>query len=330
MKDGKRGGRCGARAAAALALLVAAGGCGVGERVRGFFEDEGRSVVAVRIGERSFLRSDIERFFDSRLSEFRNPDEADRVKSNLLEAFIEDRLLLIEAERHRIEADARALKAMLERIAEGSAGQPGAADPRRDTALVRDLGESLKTQRYLRDHLLRDIAVSGAECENYYQAHIGDFIVNDVVRLREILVDNENAARSISDLLKKSRNRKFAELARAHSRASSAAEGGAIGAFQRGELPEDFEKAVFRLPVGAVSKWVRTRYGLHLFLVEERIAAHQQKLWEVKEKIRERLRLEREREGIDNEIRRLAGQTPVRIERENLGFNYVGTRFTSR
>ena len=134
-------------------------------------------------------------------------------------------------------------------------------------------------------------------------------------------------AEKIQDLLKAKANKNFGNLARVYSRAPSAAEGGDLGLFERGDLPEEFEKAVFKLSPGSVSKVVRTQYGYHIFLVEEKIMAHQQKLIEVKDQIKEKLRLERERAIINGEIESLRKEIPVVIHRNLLGFHYMGTRF---
>jgi peptidyl-prolyl cis-trans isomerase C len=103
-----------------------------------------------------------------------------------------------------------------------------------------------------------------------------------------------------------------------------------MGRFERGELPEEFEKVVFSLPPGTVSKIVRTKYGYHTFLVEEQIRAHQQKLYEVRDQIQEKLLMTRQRAIIEQKLASLETQIPVSIYRERLGFNYVGTRFAPR
>ena len=153
---------------------------------------------------------------------------------------------------------------------------------------------------------------------------------NDVVRLREILVDDAAEAQKIQVLLAAKRNKNFSELARIYSKANSAAEGGDLGTFQSGELPEEFEKVVFALSPGTASKIVRTKYGYHLFLVEEKILAHQLKLWEVRDEISEKLLGEREREIINRELESLVKQIRVEIHRDKLDFKYIGTRFGSR
>lgn len=56
----------------------------------------------------------------------------------------------------------------------------------------------------------------------------------------------------------------FAELARAHSDCPSAARGGDLGSFGRGQMVGAFEEAAFGLPVGGTSGVIETQFGYHL------------------------------------------------------------------
>jgi peptidyl-prolyl cis-trans isomerase C len=139
-------------------------------------------------------------------------------------------------------------------------------------------------------------------------------------------VDDQEQAERILASLKASRNRNFGELARLHSKAATAADGGDMGQFQRGELPMEFERVVSRLQPGSVSRIVRTRYGYHMFMVEERIGAHQQKFYEVREQIHDKLVAERQMDIIRKELSELQRRIPVEIYSESLGFKYVGKK----
>jgi len=303
------------------------GGCGLRDRIKGFLQDDGRNAAAVYVGSKTYSKAELDYYFDSRLSEFRDPTDADKIKSNLLDSFIEDKLLLHEAESHNVPANAQLLKNMMDNMTSADQERTGPPDPNKEAELKRDLTESLKMQQYLHDYLLKNISVTNEQVEAYYMAHIGDYVRNDLAHVREILVEDSAQAQKILESLAKKKNKNFGELARVYSKAPSASEGGDLGTFQRGDLPEDFEKAIFPLAPGTASKAVRTKYGYHIFMVEEKIAAHQQKLWEVKDQIRERLQQEQERELINKELASLATRIQVKIQRDKLDFNYIGTRF---
>jgi parvulin-like peptidyl-prolyl isomerase len=307
-------------------------GCGVGQRLRGLLQGEREEAAAVQVGGSIYTKAELDRFFDNRLSEFREPGEADKLKSNLLDSFIEEKLLLERAVQLNIEANPQTVKAMVEKMVSVPAEEKQAAQTEsgRDAELEKSVGENVRIQQYLHDHLLKDVAITEQDCEAYYKQHLSEYVRNDVVRLREILVEDEAEAQKIQLLLASKRNKNFAELARVYSKANSAAEGGDLGTFQRGDLPEEFEKVVFALSPGTASKIVRTKYGYHIFLVEEKISAHQLKLYEVKDEINEKLLGEREREIINRELASLMKQIPVQIHRDKLDFKYIGTRYGAR
>jgi len=314
---------------AALGLILLAGGsCLGGCALRDRAQNRDSSAV-VRIGDRNFSMADLNRYFDSRLNEFRDSVDADVVKSALLDAFVDEQLLLGKAEQLKIEPDAQALQSMREKLAIRQGEGAAAGGQKLDGLLEQSLAEDLKVQGYLTDHLFHGIAVTMEECEAYYKDHLSDFISNDVVRVREILVEDEAKAQRIQALLKTGRNKNFSELARIHSKAPTAADGGDLGTFQRGDLPEEFEKAIFSLPPGGVSKIVRSQYGYHTFYVEEKVLAHQQKFYEVADQIQEKLLLERQRAALDQELASLASRTTIRVDRGRLDFKYAGTRFAS-
>ncbi|HID44602.1 MAG TPA: hypothetical protein EYP34_02440 [Chromatiaceae bacterium] len=63
----------------------------------------------------------------------------------------------------------------------------------------------------------------------------------------------------------------------------SAKAGGSLGKFNRGRMVKPFEEALLKLKPGEISEPVKTRFGYHLILLEERIPEHIKSFEEVKD-----------------------------------------------
>lgn len=83
------------------------------------------------------------------------------------------------------------------------------------------------------------------------------------VRASHILVKTEEEATNIIQQIINGTD--FEELAQQHSiDRASGSKGGDLGVFGRGDLRPEFEEAVFRLKVGAISGVVNTDLGYHI------------------------------------------------------------------
>lgn len=82
---------------------------------------------------------------------------------------------------------------------------------------------------------------------------------------------NKEAKAKAEDVLKQVQSGgDFAELAKKYSQDSSAANGGDLGFFGKGQMVPEFETAAFALQVGQTSAIVKTKYGYHIIKVTEK------------------------------------------------------------
>ncbi len=150
------------------------------------------------------------------------------------------------------------------------------------------------TQRVLSEEVWRNITIPRADMEKYYNEHKADFVRQDVVLLRDILVatpDNspekiaaaEKKARSLVDRARK--GEKFGDLARQNSDGPTAQNDGELGSFQKGKLRKEVEDIVFSHDKGYVTDPVRTPGGFEIYRIEERYAAGQAGFDEVEAQI---------------------------------------------
>jgi peptidyl-prolyl cis-trans isomerase C len=84
----------------------------------------------------------------------------------------------------------------------------------------------------------------------------------DKIRCAHILVKTETEAKNIKVRLDK--GEKFGTIAKNVSLCPSAKNSGDLGAFTRGKMVKEFEKAAFALEKGQISEPVKTQFGYHI------------------------------------------------------------------
>ena len=135
----------------------------------------------------------------------------------------------------------------------------------------------------------------------YYTAHLDMFQSQEQIRARHILFKVASSAaaeqaeqarvRAAAVLASLRDGADFATLAQQHSEdTATAAQGGDLGYFPRGQMVAPFEEVAFALPVGQLSELVRTPFGWHVLQVEDKRAAATRPLAEVAQEIKEKLR----------------------------------------
>ncbi len=152
------------------------------------------------------------------------------------------------------------------------------------------LKKQLLTQRVIGEEVYRNVIIPKADIEKYYNEHKKDFVRQEMISLREILVstgDNspdkvvaaEKKAKGLVDRARK--GEKFTDLARQYSDAPTATADGDLGSFKPGDLRKEIEDVVFKQAKGYISDPVRTPNGFEILRVEEHFAAGQASLDDV-------------------------------------------------
>lgn len=120
------------------------------------------------------------------------------------------------------------------------------------------------------------------EMQTYYKANRNEFQVPEQVRLRQVVLANENDAEAIQDQLTHGRSLK--DLASKFSLAPEAQKGGDTGWIDRGTM-EIFDKA-FKMNKGQRSQILKSDFGYHIFEVLDKRRPQTLPFEEVKTKIR--------------------------------------------
>jgi peptidyl-prolyl cis-trans isomerase D len=139
------------------------------------------------------------------------------------------------------------------------------------------------------------IEISDDELRQYYTQHKAEYSLPDRVKAQHILFKTQGKkpeeiapirekARQVLERAKKGED--FAALAKQFSEDTSAANGGDLGSFTRGQMVPEFERVAFSLMPGAISELVDTQFGIHIIKVNEKENARERSFDDVKETIR--------------------------------------------
>lgn len=182
--------------------------------------------------------------------------------------------------------------------------------------------------------------VSDDEIKAYFDAHADTMTQKEQVKARHILVltkdgDPESvqkeARNKIDRVYKKAKTgTDFGELAKQYSEGPSSVSGGDLGWFGRGDMVPEFETVAFETPKGTVSEPLKTQFGWHIILVEDRKEAKAKTLDEVKEDIAQILAEEKASEKVtdmlDQSMDRLVSGMKLDEVADELGLLAVTSR----
>ncbi|MFN4197080.1 MAG: peptidylprolyl isomerase [Caldimicrobium sp.] len=163
---------------------------------------------------------------------------------------------------------------------------------------------------------LSNLTVTEEEMRKYYENNKSNYREPEGVQLKHILifVDSKegkeaeeralNKAKQIRDQLLK--GAKFEELAKLHSDdLASRNKGGDLGILRKGDTIPEFEEKIFSLKVGEISEPIRSPYGYHIVKVVKKVPASQLSFETVKDRIKEDLLKEKEKEQLEKELENL-------------------------
>jgi peptidyl-prolyl cis-trans isomerase SurA len=254
---------------------------------------------------------------------------ADKMIRDALEQAVESRILYREALLAGVTPDEKAIdqqvndfKAMFD-TAQAFEDELKAAG-----ITMNDLRDRIKKQRmaaslasYKLQEFEKEVVVSEAEVSEYYNDNSDEFNHPERVFVRQIFLaapeGSADRAKVVAQLqmLKQeiADGAAFGDLAKAHSQAPGAEQGGLVGWQKQGDLVEPLNSAAFGLQAGQVSDVIETPNGVHLIQVEQREEAGVRNLNEVRTEIEPLLRRERAQERFKTWMNELRKRSRVRV-----------------
>ena len=135
-------------------------------------------------------------------------------------------------------------------------------------------------------------AISEADIKARYEKEVAAQPPQEEVKARHILLKTKQEAEDVIKQLDKGAD--FAKLAKEKSTGPSAAKGGELGYFTKGQMVPAFEEAAFALKPGQYTEEpVKTQFGWHVIQVEDKRKAPPPPLDQVSDQVKQVLMRER-------------------------------------
>ena len=143
-----------------------------------------------------------------------------------------------------------------------------------------------------KENIIKDINISEEDAKKFYEENKDNLIL---IRASHILVSSEEEGKKILERLKDGED--FATLATLESLDSvSAAQGGDLGYFRKGQMISEFEDAAFSLEIGETSDLIKTEVGYHIIHLEDRKETYEDLKQDIVDMLKEQEYIEKIRE----------------------------------
>lgn len=268
----------------------------------------------------------VQNYYESNMGiKFEEESGAEMLKNlqeMVLDQMVTEHLLLQEARKQGIKVDKEEVKNQIEQDKLMVGGQEVYLEILKNQLKMTETEYQAEVEKQIMVEKLYEQVVAGQvvsdeEIQKYYQENQAQFAVPEQIRARHILVATEKEANDIIQQLKAGAD--FGQLAVEKSIDPSAKENkGDLDYFSKdAQFVAEFKDAAFKLKVGEMTqKPVKTEFGYHVIKVEDKKAARQQTLDEVKTSITEELKSNKESEKFQQYVEDLRKQ--AKIEKEEL------------
>ncbi len=282
----------------------------------GFPKEENKLIL--KIEETSYFNSDFQNYLRYAVgADIKSLPPASL--SRLMDNFIEDKILLYEAKRQKINLTWEEKKKYLAKFA--SHPWPNGEKISLDEVETNILFDRLLIEKFTYE-LIKEIDVEEEEVSQYYEEHKEEFLRPERVKVSQILFKNEEKAIETLKKLKNASEENFREVARRESLGVEAWKGGEMGVYERGQLPFEMEGVVFSLKEGELSPVLESSYGYHIFRLDKRYEPELISLEEATPEIKIKLLNQKIRKFISDYLNELKENLEWTFYPQNLSFAY--------
>jgi peptidyl-prolyl cis-trans isomerase C len=256
------------------------------------------------------------------------PDRRDEILRGALDQLVVYTLLSQESKNRQIKIDESEIDQKIQELRSQFPTQEAfekALKERHMTieTLKHDARVDLSVNKLMDAEMANDVITSDQEAKDFYAKNPDKFKQGETVRASHILIRvdqtadaaaKKKARAEIDDVLKQARaGADFAKLAQQHSQDGSAAQGGDLNYFPRGQMVPAFDQVAFSLKPGQISNVVQTQFGYHIIKVTDHKNARTVPYEEASGKIKEFLTAQRKQQHADEFIAGLKKKSKIEV-----------------
>ena len=154
------------------------------------------------------------------------------------------------------------------------------------------------------------------EASQYYESHKEEFMAPLLLKASHILTSSEEEANTVKTQLDAGGD--FEALARSRSMDNTAARGGDIGYFQKGQLIPEFEQQALRLKKGETSPVFKSQFGYHILKLTDRVEPSLKDFKVVKARLEARVLSEKRLRALRVFIEKIKGNAKIEMDEKAL------------
>lgn len=289
-------------------------------------------VVAI-VNDQIITYSELEEFlaphllyFEGDFPEWVVQEKIARIRREVLEELIKEKILLAEARKEGIVVQDEEVEKYLAGIKERFGSEEKFQLQLSEEKLTEEefkqrLGEQLLIKKLVDLRIGSKIRVlSAEEMREVFEQNKKSFVEPEKVAIGQITVEVKGerkwleAGKKVEDIhARLMKGEDFSTLAKKYSDTPSRDNGGSLKFINRAELLPEFEKTISALEVGEISNIIRTETGFHIIKLEGRKEARQREFSEVRREIENQLYRLRMEQALSKWIKELKEKSYVQI-----------------
>jgi peptidyl-prolyl cis-trans isomerase SurA len=248
------------------------------------------------------------------------------VKKELLDKFIEQKLLLskVKEQNYDVDADVETIIQEIKKqnnIPTDDDLKKALAQEGIEYGAFKEMWrERRKQERLIWDEVGSKIKIDNPQIMEFYRKNTAQYTVPAEFALNCIyLKKNEDGSKpqdKMDQISVELKSDVFADVAKKYSELPDAAESDALGKFKQGELDKNLETAALQLRKDEYSGWIETENGWYIIQMAEFTPEHVREVKDVREEIIQTLREQEQQVKLKDYIAQLKKESYIKILKE--------------